>query len=664
MSGLTLGSDILMATMPLVSGSVPIVSAVSYNVVDLAGGGEIVVVTVDSSSGCTTIAAGGVNFTSFAIDDSTHVSGIPGAHAAGVVDVVVTNATGPSTTGTNLIEYFSPLDLTPTLALFPGDYAVAGTQGVDAVGTWQDSSGNNYDAVSAGGVDAPAAHASGVPDFVAANALHLVVAQSLGSAGGVPPDLATLGAGTQINFVEPDLSSGAEDPTAYADAVVSTGDGASAGITYSDAGISWEAYDEGAFANYRRSAAVGSNTGVKHFAAGRWSGTTWGCFVNGTTEQTVTADSAVLSNGNVGPNTYIGRSYAGGRYLDGRVHCMLVYATAISNANVTKIRSWGQQRGIATTGSSPVISAVNYGLVDIAGGGQRVVVTVNSSVGCTAISAGGVAFTSFAIDNATQVSGIPGAHAAGVVDVIVTNATGGSIGGTGLLEYWSPLDITGVTRHFDSSKSVTDAGAGAVSSWIDQTGAADDFTQATGGLRPTLTASVFGTMPSIRTTPTTILDATTGEAAVAGGSFFFVIKTTSADTTAAESVNVPLTILGGSGWNGIGMNAGSPAIKVYDRAEQAFGSGANDGNAHIIGITSDGTGGAPVTKGYIDGSQVGVSDNSAGTELIYYDKIGGYLGGDGFDGDLGAIISVGGAVISGGDLTKLTNWAKQRFGTP
>lgn len=327
-------------------GTVPVVSAVSYSVVDTAGGGERVVVTVDSSTGCTSISAGGANFTSFAIDDATHVSGVPAAHAAGVVDVVVTNATGPSTTGTGLIEYFSPLDLTPTLALLPGDYAVVGTQGVNAVGTWQDSSGNNYDAVSAGGVSAPAATVSGVPDFVAADLLHLSIPASLASAGGSPPDLATLSNGTQIAFFEPDQSSGAAS-TDYADAVVMCGDGASAGICYNDDGITWEAYDEVGLV-YRRPTATAAAVSQKHFACGRWSGSTWDCRTNGSL-QTTTADANVLSNGNVGPNTELGRSFpdSSGRYLDGRIHAVLVYATALSIANLTKIRSWGQQRGIA-----------------------------------------------------------------------------------------------------------------------------------------------------------------------------------------------------------------------------------------------------------------------------------------------------------------------------
>ncbi len=316
-----------------------------------------------------------------------------------------------------------------------------------------------------------------------------------------------------------------------------------------------------------------------------------------------------------------------------------------------------------SVGSVPVVSAVNYPRIDIAGGGQRVVVTVDSSTGCTAISAGGVAFTSFAIDNATHVSGIPGAHAAGVVDVIVTNATGTSTGGTGLIEYWSPLQITGITRYFDSNKSVTDAGAGAVSQWVDQTVNADTQVQAVGANRPIQTADVFGTgCPSIKFTPEQWV-AGSGESAITPFSMFAIVKYTSSDATATDTVlNPSLTILGGSGWSDFGMSAGAIAYKSFDVAEESWGTNCNDGNSHLVGMTSDAT---PTRKGYKDGAEVGSPSALGGVAAAYWDHIGdGYGNVDGFDGDIGAIITLGATVISVGDLANLTGWAQQRFGTP
>lgn len=646
-----------------ISVPVPIVTAVSYDVVDTGGGGERVFVTVNDSTGCTTISAGGVDFTSFSIDNATHVSGIPGAHAAGVVDVVVTNAGGPSTTGTGLIEYFAPHDLSPTCELLPGAYAVTGTQGVDAVGTWTDVSGLGNHAISddtanpGGSVNAPAA-VSGIPDFVAAEGLFLKISQSIASAGGVPPDMATLTQGTQINCFDPDVAVAPD--INYTDALISVGNGASSGIVYNTSGISWEAYDE-VDALYYRTDPVSAALNIKHFAAGRWNGNVWGCFVNDAPEEIIPNTAGVLSNGNVGPTTELGRSYNGGAQFDGRISLFLMFPTAISDANVAKIHAWSQQRGISVAYFGPTVSAVSYGVVDTAGAGQRIVVTVSDSTGATGITAGGVAFTSFAIDDATHVSGIPGAHAAGVVDVVVLTPVGNGIG-VGLIEYWDPSEITGATRYWDSSKNVTDAGGGEVSSWIDGI-AADDGTQAVSINRPILTASVFDTMPSIKFTPEQWLTLSAGEGPISPFSYFIVMKTTSTDATPSDiTFNVATTFLGGSGWSGFGMSNGTIAYKSFDVAEEAWGSGINDGNAHLIGMTSDAT---PTRQGYLDGSATGTPTALAGSADSYYDHIGNGLANvDGFDGDVGAFISLGGTVISGGDLTKLNAWSQQRFGTP
>lgn len=327
------------------TGGATVVSSVSYTYVDPAGGGERIVVTVDDSAGCTSITVAGTDFTDFAIDDATHVSGVPGPSLSGVYDLYVINATGPSTGGTGLIEYFSPIDLNPTCMLTPGNYAVVGTQGVDAVGTWADISGQGNDAVSVDFISAPATDPSGVPDFVAIDALNLIINSSLGSANGSPPDMCELGSGTEIAFVDPDLTSGAED-IYYSDAIIAGGNGASAGLTYSDAGLTWEAYDE-VSGLYLRPVSTAAAPGAKHFTCGRWNGSLWEHRANDTSFNSVTADASVLSNGNVGPSTIIGMSYTGTRYFDGRINAFITYATALSGADIDKIYGWGRQRGIA-----------------------------------------------------------------------------------------------------------------------------------------------------------------------------------------------------------------------------------------------------------------------------------------------------------------------------
>lgn len=327
-----------------VMAAAPVVTSITGpSVVAPAGGGNALVINgTDFVSGCTCEiggVAGAVTFVS-----ATRIDVVPGAHASGVVNVVVENpdTQDSGASGNGLVEYFEPHDLGPTCELLPGAYSVAGVQGVNAVGTWTDVSGNGYDAVSPSGTDAPVA-ASGCPDFDGAtSSLHLVIAASLGSGAGSPPDMATLTAGTQcIGF-----NATATDPATsdYNDAVLACGSGASAGMCINDDGFQCETYDEGT-ALYDRTAVQAAANGTAHIGFCRWSTTTFSGRVNGGAFQSVTITHGGLSDGNVGAATEIGRSFAGTQYFNGVVMFYLVFATAISDANCDKIRAWAQQRG-------------------------------------------------------------------------------------------------------------------------------------------------------------------------------------------------------------------------------------------------------------------------------------------------------------------------------
>jgi hypothetical protein len=327
-------------------GSVPVVVGVSYGVVDTAGGGQRLVVEVDDSTGCTAIAVSGgvmgsVSFTSFAIDDATHVSGIPGAHASGVVGVVVTNASGDSTTGTGLLEYFAPHDLSPNMELLPGAYTITGTQGLDAVGKWDDASGQANYVVKAGGSNTvPADSGSGTPVFDYTVNNHLSCGRVLAQASG--DGVAEIDTGTIVSFFTPTRSFGAI-PEFYQDAGVCVGAGANPGICYNDSGFQFEAYDH-VSGLYMRPDSVAAAIDVAHCVAGRWNLYEWACIVNGT-KQTVTNTAGELSTSNVGVLQVGGGTYPDA--ISGTHHCLLVYPVALSDADVEKIRQWGRQRGIA-----------------------------------------------------------------------------------------------------------------------------------------------------------------------------------------------------------------------------------------------------------------------------------------------------------------------------
>jgi hypothetical protein len=314
-------------------------------------------------------------------------------------------------------------------------------------------------------------------------------------------------------------------------------------------------------------------------------------------------------------------------------------------------------------GAVAVVSGVSYSVVDIAGGGQRVVVTVDSSTGCTSIAAGGVAFTSFAIDDGTHVSGIPGAHAAGAVAVVVTNATGPSTTGGTPLEYWSPAQITSISGSYDAEKGVTGS---PVSAWADQSAAGLDLAQATGAQQPVYTSNAFGTLHGLTFDAARVMKPASWQNHTGGRSVFWVGKYTSTDATSdGYSGNNPLTVVGDSSGSvnvNAGHSTGSLSYQNYDAGwvETTRGSAENDDAAHLFGWTHSSGGDL---KAYVGATQQGstaAGQTYAGTSG--WDSIGqGYGGFDGFVGTLGSVVIVDG-IISGGDLTKLNNWAGQRWG--
>ncbi|MFO0745059.1 MAG: hypothetical protein U1F43_05190 [Myxococcota bacterium] len=101
------------------------------------------------------------------------------------------------------------------------------------------------------------------------------------------------------------------------------------------------------------------------------------------------------------------------------------------------------------------VARVDPPLADPDGGGRRVVIRVDDASGALGATLGGVALDAFAIDDATHVSGIPGPHAAGVVDVAVTTAAGPSTGGEGRFEYWSPRQIEHLDSYLDAGKGMS-----------------------------------------------------------------------------------------------------------------------------------------------------------------------------------------------------------------
>lgn len=141
-------------------------------------------------------------------------------------------------------------------------------------------------------------------------------------------------------------------------------------------------------------------------------------------------------------------------------------------------------------GSAPTVVAIDVDVGDTAGG-THVVIEVDDSAGATSAAIGGVSLSSFAIDDATHVSGDTGAHATGVEDVTVTNGAGTSSPLANAFEYFNPSSISDLVWWLRADLGVTLNGSN-VANWADQSGLADsnrDAAQATADDQPPLNAS-------------------------------------------------------------------------------------------------------------------------------------------------------------------------------
>lgn len=319
------------------------------------------------------------------------------------------------------------------------------------------------------------------------------------------------------------------------------------------------------------------------------------------------------------------------------------------------------------TGLPAVLGVTPY-LADTDGGGGRVFVTVDSSERVTGVWLGDVALTEFRVDDATHVSGVPGPHAAGVVEVGLETSSGVNTSAAPF-EYWTPAQIVGIEVYLDAGKGIADAEAAGVSTWEDQGPEGHLFAQATKGVRPIQVAEAFGSLPAVRFTPHQFVKLATPVEMPQGTSVFAVARWTSPTDVVpppGSAGNVPLTIVGDgtSAYGAFGARGGQIECNYYVGGPILVDRGAalNDGVTRLIGCTYDTLTEAKV---YVGNNQQGLDENTVPfIGLNTFDTIGaGYPGVDGWDGDLGAVVLVSG-VLSVEDRTRLDLWSQQRWGTP
>lgn len=132
--------------------------------------------------------------------------------------------------------------------------------------------------------------------------------------------------------------------------------------------------------------------------------------------------------------------------------------------------TFGQGGGSAPA-PAPTVSSISTDVGDTAGG-VPVTITGTNFTGATGATIGGVAITSFLVVNATTITGVTGAHALGLVNVVVQHANGNGTLVNGY-EYFNPSSLVNCVFWLRADLGVIADGSLHVTNWNSQVGAAD-----------------------------------------------------------------------------------------------------------------------------------------------------------------------------------------------
>ncbi|GAB3399423.1 IPT/TIG domain-containing protein [Flindersiella endophytica] len=332
---------------------------------------------------------------------------------------------------------------------------------------------------------------------------------------------------------------------------------------------------------------------------------------------------------------------------------------------------WTQQGAIGI--SVPILSSLDCNVADPAGG-DLITITGANLADATSVHVGAVPVPAsfFTANTATSLTFPMPVTSVGTHNVLVT--TGRGVSNILPIEAWSPSQINGIDGYFDSRKGVTVTGSDVIT-WTEQSRGAGHMSFE--DRRPTRVNRVFGSQPAIRfAKPGTphnaqCVKAPAVRALDSGSSVFWVGKWTSTDTTATQTPNAPLTVVGdlsAVGYTMAGAKGGELRHSQYTGAAYTFtdrGSGLNDGTTRLVGWTHATSGDL---KAYVGTTQRGATATGISyfTQFNGWNAVGGGHGGDntraddGFEGDLGAVVIVNG-VITGTDMTKLHTWSRAGF---
>ena len=471
-------------------------------------GGTSITITGTGFVSPETVTVGGVACAVTA-STSTSITCTTGAHAAGLVNVVVTNPDSGAATATNAYTYVTPSS-TPTIG------SVTPTSGTTFGGTSVTITGNGF-------ISTPSVAIGGVTCAVTASSLTSITcitgprAARLVNVVVTNPDSGAATATNAYTYVTPAPIStptiGSVIPisgtTAGGTSITITGTGFVSGQTVAVGGVACvvTASTSTSITCTTGARAAGLvNVVVTNPDTGAATATNAYTYVTPISTPTVTAISPV-SGTTVGgtPVTITGTGFTptvnsvtiGGVAATSVVRVSATSITAITGAHaagLVNVVVTNSDTGVGTgTGlytyvtpiSTPTVTAISPVSGTTVGGTPVTITGTGFTPTVNSVTIGGVAATSVVRVSATSITAITGAHAAGLVNVVVTNSDTGLGTGTSLYTYVTPIS----TPTIGSVTPTSGPTAGGTSITITGTGFVSPETVTVGGIDCVVTAS-------------------------------------------------------------------------------------------------------------------------------------------------------------------------------
>jgi IPT/TIG domain len=406
-------------------------------------GGTPVTITGTNFTGATAVTIGGTAATAVAVVNSTTITAVTPAHTAGTVDVAVTTAAGAST-GLSPYTYVTPA---PTVT------SIAPTSGTTLGGTPVTITGTNLTgatAVTIGGTAATAVTVVNSTTITAVTPAHTAGAVDVAvtTAGGT-------GTGSGLyTFVTPAPTVTSIAPTRGTTlggtAVTITGTnltGATAVTIGGTAATAVTVVNSTTITAVTPAHTAGTVDVAATTPGGTGTGTGLYTYVTPPTVTSIAPTSGTTLGGT--PVTITGTNLTGATAVTigglAATSVTVVNATTITaltpahaagtvDVAVTTAGATGTGSGLYTyVTPAPTVTSVAPTIGTILGG-TPVTITGTNLNGATAVTIGGLAATSVAVVNATTITAVTPAHAAGTVDVTVTTP-GGTGTGSSLYTY-------------------------------------------------------------------------------------------------------------------------------------------------------------------------------------------------------------------------------------